>query len=408
MDLQAFRLLLSPAGQEALQAAAALEPREEAFLTHFTALSRHLPTELARPALETAILRQEARAKFPFASGLYLTRPALEQASAWEVSTHRAQRYRGFPWAADLGCSVGGDSLALARETFTLGLELDPLRLEMARANLAALNLGGQAAFLRADLTSALPLNPGPGAALFFDPARRSGSRRLFSVQDYEPPLSILWDWLPRFPALGVKISPGVDLAELEPYEREAAPEVEFVSLNGELKEAVLWFGPLRSARRRATLLPGPYTFAEDGRTPGSGQAGGRLPLSEPRAFLYEPDPAILRAGLVRRLGFELEAAQLDPEIAYLTADHLQPTPFARAWAVEDWLPFQLKRLRAYLRQRGVSRVVVKKRGSPVQPEELIHRLRLPQDMSGDEKVLFLTQMQDRPIVIIGVRVDRS
>ncbi len=76
--------------------------------------------------------------------------------------------------------------------------------------------------------------------------------------------------------------------------------------------------------------------------------------LSEPQAYLYEPDPSVLRAGLVRTLGLQLEAAQLDPDIAYLTSDRLVETPFAKAYQVEDWLPFNLKRLRSLLRrERG-------------------------------------------------------
>jgi len=58
-------MLLSSAGQEALGAACLLQPREEGFLTHFTTLSRRFPAELARLALEIAILRGEAARKFP-------------------------------------------------------------------------------------------------------------------------------------------------------------------------------------------------------------------------------------------------------------------------------------------------------------------------------------------------------
>ena len=92
-------------------------------------------------------------------------------------------------------------------------------------------------------------------------------------------------------------------------------------------------------------------------------------------------------------------AAQLDPDIAYLTADNLKPTPFARAWKVEDWFPFGMKRLRSALRQRGVGRVVVKKRGSPLQPEALIRDLRLKGE---HERVVFLTHLRGRPIVILS------
>jgi hypothetical protein len=123
-----------------------------------------------------------------------------------------------------------------------------------------------------------------------------------------------------------------------------------------------------------------------------------RVESSEPQAYLYEPDPAILRSRLVGDLAVQLNAHQLDPDIAYLTAEVKRGTPFARVWEIEDWFPFQLKRLRAYLRERGIGRVVVKKRGSPLQPEALIRDLRL----NGDaERVVFLTHLNGRPIVVI-------
>ena len=402
MDIATFRALQTPSGQEALLAAQALAPREADFLTNFNVLCRRYPPELARAALETILLREKAALKFPYAGQMYFTREALEQASAGEVSAYRAERYRLYNLIVDLGCSIGGDTLYLAGVAPTLGIDIDPLRLAMADANVCASSAGNpglsdRALFTRADLTSPLPLSPESSfarspsplsSALFFDPARRSGHRRAFSVHDYLPPLPIIREWLPHFPALGVKISPGVDLDELSAY----ASEIEFISLRGELKEAVLWFGPLRTASRRATLLPGPHTLIEADSEPQS-------VISDPLAYVYEPDAAVLRAGLVRTLGGQLNAAQLDLEIAYLTAEKKTPTPFARVWAVEDWFPFSLKRLRAYLRQRGIGQVTVKKRGSPITPDQLIHDLRLKGDL---ERVVFLTQLRGRPVVIIA------
>lgn len=385
MDLTTFLALLTPSGQEVLQAATARHPDETNFLAHFQTLSKRFPPELARAALEIAILQREAVKKFPFAEKLYLTRSALEQASPWEVAIYRAERYRGFSCIADLGCSIGGDTLALAQVAPTIGLDCDSLRLAMAQAN--ALSLGSPAEFLLADLTSRLPLSPTPQLALFFDPSRREMGRRLFSVQQYRPPLEIIRDWLPHYPAVGVKVSPGVHLNELQSYDCE----VEFISLRGELKEAALWFGPLKTVKRRATVLPGPHMLTPEGPEP-------TLPLDEPRGFLYEPDPAVIRAGLVRTLGARLNAAQLDPQIAYLTSDQKIETPFARLWEVEDWMPFGLKKLRHNLRERNIGRVTVKKRGSAIQPEFLIRKLKLQGDLV---RVLFLTQLRGRPIVVI-------
>jgi hypothetical protein len=85
----------------------------------------------------------------------------------------------------------------------------------MARANLEALGLRRAGLFVQADLTESLPLSPQPGMALFLDPARRVGGRRIYSVNEYQPPLKIIQDWLDHFPALGVKISPGVKMEEI-------------------------------------------------------------------------------------------------------------------------------------------------------------------------------------------------
>jgi SAM-dependent methyltransferase len=396
MDLAVFRELRTPAGQEVLAAAQALAPREADYLLYYQRLARRYPPPLARAALEIAIQRARARAKIPQADRLYFTRESLEQASSYPVSTYRAGRYAGFVRLVDLGCGAGGDTLALAGAAPTLGLDLDPLRLAMAGANLAALGLGHRARFVQADLATPLPIAPGPDQGLFFDPARRADGRRTFSVRSYRPPLPVIQGWLLRHPALGVKLSPGVKLAELTGYQAE----LEFISVRGQLKEAVLWFGPLAKVPRRATLLPGPHHIDGEGSL-GEFQKWprGELPLAEPGKYLYEPDPAVIRAGLVGALGRQLDAAQLDPDIAYLTADQWRETPFARAWPVEDWLPFNLKRLRAYLRARGIGRLVVKKRGSPLQPEELIRRLRLQGER---ECVIFLTQLQGKPIVVIG------
>lgn len=388
MQLEDFNQLLTREGQWALESALAFQPREKDFLGDFKMLSKRFPRELARAALETAILRQEAERKFPheMASAMYFTRQALEQATSWQVASYRAQRYAGYDHVYDLGCSVGGDTLALATVTRVTGVDMDPLRLAMAQANAQALGL--RADFIEADLQEFPLVAPADGkTALFFDPPRRAEHRRAYSVADYTPPLSIINEWLPRFPALGVKVSPGVQLDELAGYNCE----IEFISLDGGLKEAVLWFGPLKTTGKRATLLPGPVTLTAEVQQP--------LPLSEPRAYIYEPDAAILRAGLVEAVGAQLGATQLDPEIAYLTADTLVETPYVRAWGVEGWMPFQLKRLRAALRDRNVGRVTVKKRGSPLTPEELIQGLRLEGE---EERVLFLTQVGGKHAVVIG------
>lgn len=393
MDLDDFQNLLKPFGQQALEKAVALQPQEKDFLRHFDVLSRSYSRHLARAALETAILREKATSKFPFAKQLYFTREALEQASNWEVSTYRCGRFRRFERVMDLGCSIGGDTLALSQITSVVGIDIDQLRLAMAAANARAVFPDQTIGFIQADISECLPIHSASRTGVFFDPSRRTKSKRIYSIHDYQPALKTIESWLPQYSAVGAKISPGVNLDELHGFDAE----VEFISLRGELKEAALWFGPLKTTCRRATVLPELHTLEEDfDYSPEEDRE--RLPIDEPGRYLYEPDPSVLRAKLVSKLGEMLGAVQLDPDIAYLTSDKVVDTPFARCWQVEDWFPFGLKRLRAYLRERRVGQVVVKKRGSPIQPEALIRELRL----NGEkEKLVFLTHLRGKPVVVI-------
>lgn len=393
MNVSTFRALISEAGQEALAAAMSLSPKEEQYLTYFQNLSRSFPNELARAALETAILREEGLGKLPPAGKMYFTREALEQATSWDVASYRSQRYLGCKTIIDLGCSIGGDTLHFASLAFVIGADYDLLRLMMAKANMDALDLENNVSFILADLAYPLPMRiKSPSIGIYFDPARRVETQRVRSVDDYLPPLSTIKNWISINNALGVKLSPGVNLDELREYDAE----VEFVSLRGELKEAVLWFGRLKHTKRQATILPGTHSLSSD--LEPEQLLRLKLPISKPLAFLYEPDPAILRAGLVYQLGLMLDAYQLDPDIAYLTADVVKSTPFARTWQIVDWMEFNLKRLRAYLRANHVGKIVVKKRGSPISPDSLIRDLRLNGE---EERVIFLTHLEGKPIVII-------
>jgi hypothetical protein len=295
---------------------------------------------------------------------------------------------------------VGGDALALAAAGLRVtAVDRDPLRLAMARANALALGLGDRLAFAQLDLEADAP----PAAdAIFFDPARRSGGRRVFALADYAPPVALVHRWRDRTPAVGVKVAPGVTDEELAAL---AVPEAEFISLDGELKEAVLWFGALAGGGRRATLISAREAGPAAGDSPSAVSlwsaapaALARAPLSAPLAFLYEPDPAVIRAHLVALLAHGLGAAQVDAEIAYLTADHAVATPFARCWRVLEWLPFSLKRLRARLRELGTGPVTVKKRGSPLDTDALARAL-----SGGGPRplVVVLTQVRGRPAAII-------
>ena len=387
LGLEDLFFLKSVEGQQLLADLAASQITADNHLQIASKLRQQVGAKNAGAALETALLRQRGAAKFSRAADMYFTRPALEQASAEIVSTYRAERIAsaGFQHVADLGCGIGGDSIALAAKARVVGVDWDPVRVAMAQENVHAYGRGERFTPLQADLQT---LSPMPVEALFADPGRRDESgRRIYSLNHYRPPITFLAPWREIVPHQAIKIGPGVDYAEIP-----AEAEIEFISVQGEVREGILWFGDLRSGSvRRATLLPGRHTL-----TDGSEED---LAVSEPKAFLFEPDGAIIRAHLVTQLASKLAANKIDPDIAYLTADKPLQTPFARCFAIDDVMPFQLKRLRQYCRDRNIGRVTIKKRGSPLDPDALRSWLRLRGDR---ECTIFLTQVMGKPTVLIG------
>jgi hypothetical protein len=392
MQQDQWQFLLSDQGQALLAQAAELPLNERTHLQLASDLRQQVAPDMAQAVVETTWLRQRAASKFSKAAEMYFTRPALEQASAEVIAEHHARRFQaaGIALVADLGCSVGGDAVALAAAATVIGVDREWLRLAMARENTAAYGRGERFEAVQADLNELAPLDV---QGVFFDPARRDDrGRRIRSVHQYQPPLALIDQWRAKVPEAAVKISPAVDYAELPPD-----AEVEFISVGGDVREGVLWYGALRRENeRRATLLPHGDTLTE------LDHAGTAVTVTLPGNFLYEPDGAVIRAHLVQTLARALDATQIDAEIAYLTAPQQITTPFARCFSLEAWFPFQLKRLRHYLREQNVGQVTVKKRGSPIDPLILQKQLRLK---GNAERVVFLTHVLGEPAVLIGQEV---
>ena len=328
-------------------------------------------------ALEQALLRHRALAKHPRGDELWWTGPALEQASSYDLAAHRARLFDR-P-VLDLCCSVGGDLLALPDGS--VGVDLDEARLLLAQANAEV--LGRDVGLVRADATA---LRLPAGADVVVDPARRAGGRRVFDPRAYAPPLDLVLGWRDRVRSLAVKVAPGIDYAALPPD-----VEVEIVSLRGEVKEAVLLAGAVRTGvERTATLLPGPHVLEDDGTAP--------PPVRPPGPWLLEPDGAVVRAHLVAQLAAQVDGWLVDPTIAYISAKTRSPTPYGKWFEVLEVLPFGLKALRERLRAHDAGPLVVKKRGTAVEPEVLRRQLKLT---GSREVTVVLTRAAGRQVAMV-------
>lgn len=402
MDAASVSKLLSPDGWALLSS---LPPYDEkqamALATRLRADG--VDADLAAAALTQSRLRAKARAKLgDFADGMLFTPDGVEQATRLVVAALHARRYlaAGVTKVADLTSGIGADALAFAG----VGLRVLATDVDEITAALATVNLRH---FPEAEVRHADGLGLDLAAegvdGVYADPARRTrGGRRVFDPAAYAPPLDAVWDLRAQVPALGIKVGPGIPHQGLP----EDA-ETQWVSVDGDVVEAGLWFGPLAPGGPGRSAL----VLATAGGTTASRTLRADLDTAElvpdvgpVGAYLYEPDGAVIRAGLVAHAAAELGGRLLDRTIAYVTTDQPAPpspdgaAPLATGYRVLDVMPFNLKRLKAYLRERGVGRLTIKKRGTAVTPEQLRAQL----SPKGDaEATLVLTRVGGAQHVLV-------
>lgn len=385
--------------------------------------------ELVSAVLTQSRLRAKGREKFgEFADRMLLTPRGLEQATRLPIAALHARRFldAGVATIADLGCGIGGDAMAAS----ALGLDViavdrDPVTVAVATMNLSA--FPGSAA----ELGDAEAFDLDRVDGVWMDPARRTvrgPARRLHDPEEYSPPLSTVVRIARRlaeradggaeptsgFGPVGVKLGPGIEHVALP-----AGTETQWISWHGQVLEADCWFGPLATPGvSRSALVIGVdgahlLTNAGAGAAVGDAAEGSSVPTGPLGDHLYEPDGAVIRAGLLGVLAAQLgngagasasasaSALTIDPTIAYLTTDTRVSTPFAHGYAVRDVMPFGMKRLSSYLREHRIGRLEIKKRGTAVEPEELRRRLR-PKRFGDESATLILTRIAGEQSVIVA------
>jgi hypothetical protein len=364
VDLALFARLLSVEGALLLDEVETAYDGRNALAVSEQLRSRH-DAALVTAALTQVSLRRRAAAKFgDDARRLFFTPDGLEQATTAVIAQRRARRLvaAGVGRLLELGCGIGADLLAFARAGIAVtAVELDEVTAAVARANLVALGLSGTV-----EVGDAIQRDRAGYQAIFADPARRSSTGRVFDPDSYRPS----WSFVARLleATATVKVAPGFP-HELVP----AGVEAEWVSLDGQLREAALWSGALAQHERRATVL----TSSGEAHMLTEADDPGAAPVHPVGRYVYEPDDAVIRAHLVTSVATATDGWLLDPHLAYVSSDHRHHVPYARCFAVRAVLPYREKQLRAALRARDVGPITIKKRGIDVAPEVLRARLGL-------------------------------
>jgi hypothetical protein len=330
------------------------------------------PAELVAAALRLVEGRRRGAAKFLRADRMWFEPQGVEQATAEAVARHKARRFAG-ERVVDLCAGIGGDSLALAAEhAQVLAVDRDEGMCRRCRWNAEVYDVAPRVAPIRA---RAEQFGIPSGALVHIDPDRRSrAGPRARRVGDYAPGLEFLRS-LPGVARGGaIKLGPASDF---EGHFDAPAFEVEVISLDGECKEATVWFGDLASStsRRRATRLPEEVTW-----TDGDGPRRATVPVAtpSPSTWIFDPDPALIRSGLLDSFAAAHGLSRGSAGVDYLTGPVRVDSPFLSAFEVLDVLPLDVKTLRRVVAERRLGPLEIKTRGLDLRPEALRKHLRPP------------------------------
>lgn len=398
MEMAELTALLTPEGLRLLDDVDVVESSADVARTVSRLRAAGHSPDLVSAVVTQARLRQRATAKFgEFAGRMLFTRAGLEQATRLGIAARHAARFRdaGIEAVADLGCGIGGDALGLA----ALGLRVEAVDADEVTAAIAAYNLApfGDTVTVRHGTAEASDLTPVD--AVWLDPARRTaghGETSRTRPEDWSPSLDWVFALSARAPA-GIKLGPGLE-RELVPDDVEA----QWVSADGSTIELVLWSGSLArpDVRRAALVVRG--DSAQELTAAADAVDEPARPLG---AFLHEPDGAVIRARLIGDVARALDAGMLDERIAYLTSDAALTSPFVASFRVREELPADTKALGRALRERGIGRLEIKKRGVDIDPAKLRAALKLRGDGSA---TLFMTRVGSKRRAILADRVSAA
>lgn len=351
-------------------------------------LRRDFPVELVRAALTLQDLRRKAAAsgKFTKANEMWFTATGLEQATSEPVARHKAKRFGGLVW--DFCCGIGGDSIALAEHCDVRSVDVDPAMCLRTEWNADIYRVRQRVTTLAKDV---LQVQERDGL-LHIDPDRRpGGQQRMRRIEDCSPNLEVLKGLITEFRGGAIKLSPASNFTG-----KFANVEIELISLNGECKEATIWFGDLADRDSfRATSLPSGETLAAD-------PLSARADLSPPQEFVFDPDPSIVRSGLLDVLAERLKLMRLDDAEEYLTGGQMLKSPWVQPFRVLEVIPNNDREVRAACRKLDFASVEIKCRHVPIAVEQVRRKLPLEGSRPG---VLIFARVLGKVNVIAAERV---
>lgn len=318
-----------------------------------------------------------------FEKQFYSDDDGLRFATPWPVAAYRAKRLKCSS-LADISCGIGGQTVYFARECEVVyAIEIDPLKLELARKNCKLFGLDN-VEFICGDALSPGVIDQIPAVDIVFsDPARAAAEdeRNIANLTPHIP--DVLKAYSGKTCNFVFEVPP-----QLPPQRIKFDCELEYLSLNGELNRLNLYFGKLKTCSRSAVALPGPVRLCE--KTGYDGEIG-IMDATKPGKYLYEPDPSVIKAELLPNLIAEIqkkniELFRIDSKRLMLTSNTAVEHPMIKnTYRIVFSAEFVPEDINRELKKHGYGKVLLRSEVDPAMYWDI--RNSLEKNLKGDRKI---------------------
>ena len=366
-------------------------------------------------ALQQIAGRQKAKEKLPewYAKEglLYPKKVSMEQCSSSQTAEYKATLVEGDSFA-DFSGGFGVDTVALARK-FDKGWYVEPQEelCELFQHNCKVLDINNVNIVngtMEANLAAIEPVD-----TIYLDPSRRdTHGRRVVSLADCTPNLL---EWksalLRKCNTLMVKLSPMIDIFQtLRDLSETFAVHV--IAVEGECKEVVFVLKtedvtvddtrkdvPWRVSTTDPTIIAVDINKIATTRVEITLETERTTPpriATELGAYLYEPNAAVMKAGIFNALAQQFQVAKLAKNTNLFTADELHEDFPGRIFRIEAVHEFHPRKTAKELSHLANASIAV--RNFPLSAEELRKTLKIK---DGNTCYLFGCTLWDGKKIIL-------
>ncbi len=297
-----------------------------------------------------------------FSKPVFTCGDGLRFATPEVVGRYRAGRLK-CSVLADISCGIGGQAVCFAEECNRVyGVDIDGERLECARRNAGVYGVDN-ITFIEGDALSPQVVEQVADADVIFSDPARPAEEDVRQTDSLRPGIPMVMEaYRDVTDSFAFEAPP-----QMPPERIDFNCEREYLGVDGQLNRLTLYFGPLKRCERSAVVLKGGRHY----RLESGVDAPVVIPeVDEPRVYAFEPDPAVVKAGLLGELagglGGKVELVRIDARRSLLTSDVLLESLFFKhRYRVLDRVPLDCGKINRSLMGYGMGKAVIRFRIAP-------------------------------------------